>query len=90
MTEKEKFEKNVTLSTEFSRYIIEHPEVAEKIPKGALVILLPQDDPKICEENRRQADKYRKKDQPMVFVKIEKLAPPRTSRLVNPVLELAH
>jgi len=45
MTDKEFFDKSITLSFEFSRYIIAHPEMEEQIPKGALVILLLEDDP---------------------------------------------
>ena len=44
MTEQEVFAKNLILSTEFDRYILEHPEVAEKIPLNAQVVLLPEDD----------------------------------------------
>jgi len=32
MDEQEIFSKNVTLSTEFDKYLIEHPEFAEQIP----------------------------------------------------------
>jgi hypothetical protein len=32
MTENEFFEKNFVLTTEFDRYLVEHPEVAEQIP----------------------------------------------------------
>ncbi len=41
MTEKEIFEKNLILSTEFDRYVMEHPEFAEKLPLNAQIVLLP-------------------------------------------------
>ena len=50
MTDKEFFNKNLTLSFEFGRYIIAHPEIEEEIPKGALVILHLED---ALEFNRR-------------------------------------
>ena len=56
---KELVEKNITLSMEFSRYVIEHPKVAEQIPKGAQVVLLPQDDPELCRENLKLAELHR-------------------------------
>lgn len=45
MNDKEFSEKSLTLSFEFSRYILAHPEVEEQIPEGALVVLLLEDDP---------------------------------------------
>ncbi|MGH7961267.1 MAG: DUF5647 family protein [Candidatus Binatia bacterium] len=94
MDEQEIFSKNVTLSTEFNKYLIEHPEFAEQIPDEAAVILLPADDPELCRENLRLAELNRKVDdmpnRSVVRVKIERLAPPPPSRLVNPTVELVH
>jgi hypothetical protein len=44
ITDEEIFEKNLILSTQFDRYILEHPEFAEKIPVNAQIVLLPEDD----------------------------------------------
>ena len=58
----------------------------------AVVVLLPEDDPKLCQENLRLAELNRKvddlPDRSVVHVKIERLAPPPPSRLVNPTVEL--
>ena len=80
-------EKNITLSFEFERYILENPEVLEQIPDGAQVVLLPQDDPELYRINLNAAQKARQTDEsvPVIYVEIEALAPPR-SRLVNPRL----
>ena len=86
---KELVEKNITLSMEFSRYVIEHPKIAGQIPKGAQVVLLPQDDPELCGENLKLAELHRKQGQVVVYVRVEKLAPARRSRLVHPRLEVA-
>ncbi len=92
MNDQEIFSKNVTLSTEFNKYLIEHPEFAEQIPDAALVILLPADDPELCQENLQLAERNRivddRPDRPVVHVKIERLVPPPPSRLVNPTVEL--
>jgi len=77
-------EKNITLSFEFERYLLEHPEILEQIPDGAQVVLLPKDDPELCRINLDVAQKTRKIS-PIVCVEIEALAPPR-SRLINPRL----
>jgi hypothetical protein len=80
-------EKNITLSFEFERYILEHPEMLEQIPDGAQVVLLPQDDPELYRINLTAAQEARQAGEtvPIIFVEIEALAPPR-SRLVNPRL----
>lgn len=80
-------EKNITLSFEFGRYVLEHPEVLEQIPQGAEIVLLPRDDPELYRINLEAARRaQRERDaHPVVYVEIEALAPPR-SRLVNPRL----
>ena len=50
-------EKNITLSFEFEQYILEHPEVLERIPQGAEIVLLPQDDPELYSINLEAADR---------------------------------
>ncbi|HSE87087.1 MAG TPA: DUF5647 family protein [Candidatus Binatia bacterium] len=81
--------KNIVLNTEFNKYLVEHPEVADKIPDNALVVLLPEDDPSLCRKNLALARRYREKNQPVVHVRVKKLAPPPKSRLVQPRLKVA-
>jgi hypothetical protein len=88
MTDKEFFDKSLTLSFEFSRYIIAHPEVEEQVPKGALVVLTLEDDPEFNQRAIELAQTKREADQPIVVVRVQKLLPPTESRLVNPRLEL--
>lgn len=88
MNKKRLFDKNLELSTEFSRYILEHPEISEQIPKDAIVVILPEYDKELAEENLKIAKVRREKKQPMVLVRIKKLAPERKSRLIKPKVEL--
>jgi len=89
LTEDEITERNITLSFEFSLYVMEHPSFARQIPNGAQVVLLPKYDPELCEINREAAEKTRMIDdepnRPMVYVEVECLRPIR-SRLVRPRL----
>jgi hypothetical protein len=39
MSEKEFFGKNLVLTTEFDRYVLERPEIAEQIPLNAQIVL---------------------------------------------------
>ena len=83
MSEKELTEKNISLCIEFSKYIFEHPEIEDEIPKEAQVVLLPEYDEDLSAYNLRIAEKQREKGQPVVHVRIEKLLAPRLSRVSN-------
>lgn len=87
MTEQEIFSKNLILSTEFDRYVLEHPEFADRIPENAQVVLLPEDDLELREKNIEIAKAQREPGQAVVYVEIEKVVP-QMSRLVNPVLRM--
>lgn len=81
--------KNIVLNTEFNKYLAEHPDVADKIPDNSLVVLLPDDDPALCRKNLTLARRHRERNQPVVHVRVKKLAPPPKSRLVQPRLKIA-
>ena len=87
MTEQELFSKNLILSTEFDRYVLEHPEFAAKIPMNAQIVLLPEDDPELRQKNIEIAKAQREPGQAVVYVYIEKVAP-QLSRLINPRLKI--
>lgn len=66
-------DKNLELAMEFNRYILEHPEITNKLPKKATIILLPQDDPELCAVNKRIAESRIKKGDQVVLVTIERI-----------------
>ena len=88
MSERELRDKNISLSIEFSKYVFEHPELEDKIPKGAQVVLLPEYDKELAEYNLMIAEKQREAGQPVVYVKIRKLLAPRLSRVEKVELEV--
>ena len=81
MNEEELMEKNISLSIEFSKYIFEHPELEDTIPKGAQFVLLPEYDKELYEYNLAIAKKQREREQPVVYVKINELLAPWLSRV---------
>lgn len=87
MSEQEIFTKNLILSTEFDRYILEHPEFAEKIPLNAQIVFLPEDDRELCKINMDLAEKQREEGQQIVYVRIGGIAP-QVSRLKDVTLEV--
>lgn len=78
-----------TLSAEFSKYVLDHPEMDEQIPDGALVVFNLEDNPEFNEWAIGVAKSQREANQPVVVVKTQKLLPPLESRLVNPRVELS-
>ncbi len=88
MTREELATRNLILGGEFTKHILEHPDLLERIPDEAHVILLPEDDPQLCEENRKIARKRLEDGEAVVYVKVERMLPEK-SRLVNPQIEMA-
>ena len=80
-------EKNIELSFEFTRYLLDHPELEDRIPKGAQVVLLPEYDEKLKHFNMRTAKKQWEEGQPVVYVSIKRLALDSASRLVGTKIE---
>ncbi len=43
--------KNLKLSLEFDKYVVEHPKALKDIPKGAYVVITLKDDPKYSKQS---------------------------------------
>ncbi len=85
-----KFERlNSVLGYEFDRYVMEHPDFAEKIPLGATVVLQVEGDDDFNKWARSIAERNRAKDKgenrPILYVRTKGLRPPK-SRLIRPVI----
>ena len=80
-------EKNSMIVKEFDRYILEHPEFAEKIPNNALVVMQIERDEEFNQWAKETALKAAEKDQPIVYVTITELKPIR-SRIEKLKLEM--
>ena len=88
MTDRECFEKNLELSTEFSKYLLAHPELEPEIPESAQIFFLVDDDPDLTRKNRELAQKSQAENQRIVFVHVKGLRR-ELSRLIEPRLEKA-
>jgi hypothetical protein len=73
------------LTTEFARYVIEHPEVAEALPQRSYFYFELAGE---TEFNRYSSDlaekQFREEGLPLVCVRIKGLRPPQGSRLIDP------
>ena len=63
---------------------MEHPEVEEKIPDNAMIVLLPEYDKELAEKNMGLAEANRGSGQTIVYVRVEKL---RASRIEGLTLQ---
>lgn len=82
-----KFEwKNSILGKEFDQYVREHPEFAEKIPRGSLIALQVEGDEEFNKWSQKLAQEQAEEDQSIIYVNIKKIREAR-SRIEE--LELA-
>ena len=80
--------KNMLIGAEFDKFVLEHPELLERIPDGAQLIFLPEYDPELCEENLKLTKSSVEKDKPVVYIRLKKLSPQK-SRIKHVTFELA-
>ena len=87
--EKEMIERNIELSAEFSRYLFDHPEIEEKLPMDAEIVLLPEFDGALKEFNFNMGKKIEAGGGKVVYVSIKDIRPKSLSRIENIVVEIA-
>jgi len=80
--------KHGILVTEFDRYVVEHPEFAEKIPQNAQIVLQVEGDDEYNRWSRELADRQKEQGQAVIYVKVKGLKPVK-SRLIEPEVALA-
>ena len=85
--EKKLIERNIELSAEFSRYIFEHPEIEEKIPVNAEIILLPAFDDDLKDFNVELGKKLEAEGAKVIYISIKEIRPKVFSRIEKIELE---
>lgn len=71
LSKEQVIKKNLDLLNEFMKYAFEYPDVLDKIPQGAELVILPTDDPELYNENRKTADSLLKKGVKVIAVEFE-------------------
>ncbi len=82
MRKDQAIKKNLDLLNEFMKFVFENPDILERIPPEAELVILPIDDPKLSEYNKKVADKKLAQGGKIIFVKMRK------PRILAPKLEL--
>ncbi len=80
MTRDEVIKKNLDLHSEWMRYAFENPDVLDRIPKGAVLVILPEDDKELYAENYRILEEKKGEGIP-VFVVTMKMPKPQISSI---------
>jgi len=78
MSKEEVMKKNLDLHSEWMKYAFENPHVLDRIPKGAVLVILPEDDKDLYEENYKILEENKRKGIP-VFVVTMKMPKPQIS-----------
>jgi hypothetical protein len=73
--EKKRIEKNLDLLFEFEKYVLEHPDITEKIPRNAVVFMKLAGDQMFNRWSARLAKRQAKKGQPVIAVTVKKMGP---------------
>lgn len=75
MTKNDIIKKNLDLHAEWMKYIFENPDVLDRIPKGAVLVILPEDDDELFRENYKILEENKNKGIPVfaVTMKVPKL-----------------
>ncbi len=80
MTKEEVTKRNLDLHAEWMKYAFDNPDVLDRIPKGAVLVILPEDDKELHDENFRVLEENKRKGIP-VFVVTMKVPKPRISNI---------
>lgn len=83
-------EKQFELAAEFGKFVFDHPEIDERLPEGAFIYFEIAGERDFNHYSRELADRQQREEGvPVVLVRVQGLAPPQGSRLIEPVIEAA-
>lgn len=68
MTKDDITRKNLDLHAEWMKYVFEHPDMLDRIPKGAVLVILPEDDRELYDENHKVLEENKKRGIPVFAV----------------------
>ena len=76
MTPDEVEKKNFDLHAEWMQYVFAHPEVLDRIPTGASLIIIPTDNSALAHANEQTLHALRAQGLPVVVVRMKSPTPP--------------
>ncbi len=70
-TKEDIVKRNLDLHAEWMKYVFENPDVLDRIPKGAVLVILPEDDKELYEENYKILVENKSKSIPVFAVRMK-------------------
>ncbi len=80
MTRDEIVKRNLDLHAEWMKYTFDNPDVLDRFPKGAVLVILPEDDNELYAENYKVLEETKRKGIP-IFVVTMKTPKPQISNI---------
>ena len=77
------FVRNSELSVEFSKYVLEHPEVDDLLTEDTIVVFVPEFDAELKDFNLKVAREIESDGGKVLFVKVKQMAREVSSRLIG-------
>jgi len=77
------FARNSELSIEFSKYVIDHPEMDDLLSEETIVIFLPEFDLQLRDFNLKIAKEIESEGGKLLYVKVKQMAHKVSSRLIG-------
>ena len=71
MTKEDIVKKNLDLHAEWMKYVFENPDVLDRIPKNAVLVILPEDDEELYRENYKVLEENKGKGIPVFVVRMK-------------------
>ena len=83
-------QRQMELTAEFAKYIVEHADVDARLPKDSYIYFEVEGEPGFNKYSRQLAQRREREDgMSIVCVRVKGLAPPQGSRLIDPEIILA-
>ena len=78
-------QRQMELTAEFARYVLEHPDIDDSLPEDAYIYFEVEDQPEFNEYSQQLTQRRQREEGVVaVCVKSKGLAPPQGSRLIDP------
>jgi len=71
-------DRSLDLIFEFAKYVVDHPEVAERIPDDAVVAMQVADDDAFNRWSRELAQEQADEEHPIIYITVKKMAAVRS------------
>lgn len=77
------FQRNSELSIEFSKYVLEHPEMDDLLQEDRILVFIPEFDDDLKDFNLKMGKDIEEEGGKVLYIKVQQMSPKIPSRLVG-------